>query len=210
MISTAPSIHEVEQEFIVPQHFLAEKFVQEYLLLERSQLNLEQKIEAMDIRRRVAEARQDITKMDNISGELVRLNHRLQQVKADLKKYPISIPETISNTSEDRCRGDVNQLTLQDIKTEIVRLENRRNALWIFASHEKMKQDVLSKRLSLITKSIDSLQPIVSPMEAAVKAVTQLAENPTNHLVQTESFFNQPLKRDLRSSHDMRLTLRMS
>lgn len=182
----------------MPKHLLAEKSVQEYLLLEKHQLNLEQKIEATKISRRFAEARQDFTKVDSKGCELARLNYRLQQVSSDLKKYPISIPETISNTLDDRCRSDINHLTPQDIKTEIVRLEHRRNALWIYASHKNLNQNVFSKRQWLISQSIESLQTMVS------------TEKPPHNAVQKASFFHQTLKRDLSSSHDMRLRLQMS
>ncbi|MCX7114980.1 MAG: hypothetical protein NTW08_03590 [Gammaproteobacteria bacterium] len=189
---------------------LNEQSVREYTLLATQKLHLEQKISIREQHKQLAITGGHVTKVEEIDNDLRQRNLRLDGVKSELKKFNMVIPKSISTTKEDRCCLDLNQVGLEGIKAEIVRLEQRHFALRIYAVRGKCDQKELLIRLNEIAKAKRSLQATVPVLEAAMQVSSSL--NDESHIevqLQSLSVFRnkRPNGLNLTSSDQMRAVL---
>jgi len=187
----------------MPQQPLTEPAIQNYILLEKTQRNLAQKVTRMQNALITLEQRGEKAMAEKLARELTLLQLQLQEKTSELSTYTIAIDHDISVIAQDHCHKNYHLFTLQQLKAEISRLRHRCSSLLIFASREEDTMGNLVSRLMTMTQGIRQLQTRIPELEIEMKTFLSLTKPST-----VTTMFKPEENRDLRSSAEMRATLR--
>lgn len=191
----------------MPQQPLADTAIRSYILLEKTQQVLKYKIARTQVNLIAArQLNRPIEEIEKIEQQLARQQMNFKDISSQLSTYTISIEPDISDLEQDYSQHSL-PLSPQQIKAEIDRLEHRRSSLSILAARDNSVHRDLLTRLNVMTQSIRNLKQGVSPLLPKMKSTSTSVQ----HVGEFPMFFLKEKKeelRDLRSSKDMRATLR--